>query len=152
MKSDGFLLVFLEKPSHFQHMVLINFVQCGMLIYRLRMQVQKLSSLLFESKSTRWLSARKKLKVGGGGAKDNRPLFFKTVGYCFYSSFYFGKPLGRKTAFGGRGSRLPPPPVAESPHGDKNRVCADASSQDTVKIFFSERSWYDPASRIHFTI
>ena len=69
MKSDGFLLVFLEKPSHFQHMVLINFVQCGMLIYRLRMQVQKLSSLLFESKSTRWLSARKKLKVGGGGGK-----------------------------------------------------------------------------------
>ena len=39
-----------------------------------------------------WLSVRKKLS----GAKDNRSLFFKTIGYCFNCSFYgFLKILGR---------------------------------------------------------
>ena len=133
MKSDGFLLVFLEKPSHFQHMVLINFVQCGMLIYRIRMQVQKLSSLLFESKNTRWLSARKKLKVGG---EDNRPLFLKQWAIVSIVLSILENLLGGKRLLGGGGVVCPPPPVAESPHGDKNRVCADASSQDRVKIFF----------------
>ena len=52
-----------------------------------------------------WLSARKNL---GGGAKDNRPLFFKTRGYCFYCSFYcFLTILGGKSRFG----RAPPAPL-----------------------------------------
>ena len=33
-----------------------------------------------------WLSSGKKFK-GGGGGEDNRPLFFKTIGYCFYIVF-----------------------------------------------------------------
>ena len=52
----------------------------------------------------------------GGGAKDNRPLFFRTIGCCFYCSFYcFSKILGGKRLLGGEvvfwGGR---PPVAES--------------------------------------
>ena len=42
------------------------------------------------------------------GAKDNRPLFFKTIGYCFYCSFYgfFENFRGAKVVL--------PSPVAES--------------------------------------
>ena len=57
-------------------------------------------------------------KIGGGGAKDNRPLFFKTIGYCFYCSFYcFSKILGGQTPSRGAKSfwgAPPAPPVAES--------------------------------------
>ena len=61
-----------------------------------------------------WLSARK-----NSGAKDNRSLFFKAIGYCFYCSFYcFLKILGGKRLFWGGGkSRFggtPCPSVAES--------------------------------------
>ena len=42
------------------------------------------------------------------GVKDNRPLFFKTIDYCFYCSFYcFSKILGGQKSFWY-------PPVAES--------------------------------------
>ena len=42
------------------------------------------------------------------GAKDNRPLFFKTLRYCFYCSFYrfFQKFKGGKS--GGGAPPLPP--------------------------------------------
>ena len=47
-----------------------------------------------------WLFARKKIK--GGGAKDNKPLFFKMIGYCFHCSFdCFFKILGGQKSFWG---------------------------------------------------
>ena len=49
-----------------------------------------------------------------GGAKDNRPLFLKTVYYCFYCSFYcFLKILGGAKVIL-EGHPPAPPPVAES--------------------------------------
>ena len=54
----------------------------------------------------------KKFKVGGGGAKDHRPLFFKTIGYFFYCSFYcfFENFRGQTPFLGG-----PCPPCSRKP-------------------------------------
>ena len=49
--------------------------------------------------------AGKKFK---GGAKDNKPLFYKTIGYCFYCSFLFIENFSEAKVV------LGAPPVAES--------------------------------------
>ena len=73
----------------------------------------KISTMLHSAMAKFWLSARKKFKGG-----NNRPSFFKTIGYCFYCSFYcFSKILRGQTPF--RGAKVvlggaPCPPVAES--------------------------------------
>ena len=75
-----------------------------------RLRQDNLLSFMLHELVYIWLSAGQNL--GGGGAKDNRPLFFKTIGYCFYCSFYcFSKILGGKSRFGGR----PLPPCSRKP-------------------------------------
>ena len=61
------------------------------------------------------------------GVKDNRPLFFKTIGYCFYCSFYgFCKNFRGQKSFWG----APPcTPVAESQNLEK------------IYIRLTERPW-----------
>ena len=52
-----------------------------------------------------WLSARKNLR----GSEDNRPLVFKTIGYCFYCSFccFFENFRGQKSSWGKEEPSLP---------------------------------------------
>ena len=52
-------------------------------------------------------------KIRGGWAKDKRPLFFETIRYCFYCSFYFFLKIleGAKVVLGGR----PLPPCSRKP-------------------------------------
>ena len=84
-----------------------------------------------------WLSARKKFK----GAKDNRSLFFKAIGYCFYCPFYcFSKILGGKRLLGGAKAVLggaPCPPVAESQHIANQSTHFNQSSADVNESFIS---------------
>ena len=65
---------------------------------------QNLLMALLEVQAQGWLSAGKNLRGGGGGGK--RPLFFKTIGYRFYCSFYFFLKILE--------GKRPLPPVAES--------------------------------------
>ena len=70
------------------------------------------------------------------GAKDNRPLFFKTIGYCFHCSFYcFFKILGCRRLLGGKSFwGVPPAPVAESQHpGNKALPKSDRQSNEELQ-------------------
>ena len=60
-------------------------------------------SHLNNEQTVNWLSDRKILR----GAKDNRPLSFKTIGYCFHRSFFvFWKILGGQQGIRGGKSGL----------------------------------------------
>ena len=62
-----------------------------------------------------WLSARKKFRGG-----DNRPLFFKTIGYCSYCYFYcFSKILGGQTSFRGGAPPCSRKPACDQPHNNR---------------------------------
>ena len=64
---------------------------------------------------TSWTGFLLEKNLTGGGAKDNRPLFFKTIGYCFYCFF---ENLGGQKSFWGA---PPAPPRSRKPVGQMSR-------------------------------
>ena len=88
------------------------------------------------------------------GAKNNRPLFFKTIGYCFYCSFYcFFENFRRQTPFREGKSRfggapLPPPPRSRKPALGAGRS-KKLSDMERITRAYHFWNWSVPARNRH---